>query len=162
MIPYRIIPLTRGQVAWVDEEDYEWVSAVRWQAQFKNNTFYATCGISRLTDQSPLMHRQILGLNRGDPRIGDHREPSMTLDNRRSNLRIATPSQNGQNTRIGIDNTSGVKGVHWCKFTNRWRAQIRLNKKTISLGSYKLEEKERAAEAYRVAAVKYFGEFARF
>ena len=36
------IPLTQGQVALIDDDDYEWASQYKWHAQKKNHTFYAT------------------------------------------------------------------------------------------------------------------------
>jgi hypothetical protein len=47
------------------------------------------------------------------------------LDNRCSNLRIATYSENIMNTGIRSDNTSGVKGVVWVKRTNKWMVRFR-------------------------------------
>ncbi|MDT9719147.1 HNH endonuclease [Paenibacillus sp. ClWae2A] len=82
-----------------------------------------------------------------------------TLDNRRSNLRIATKAQNSQN-REGApdDNTSGLKGVSWHKRDKRWRAFIGINRKYKHLGYF--NSKEEAAAAYNRAASFYFGEFA--
>lgn len=55
-------------------------------------------------------------------------------DNRIGNLRLATKSQNSQNTTICKLNTSGHKGVSWCKREGKWRAFIKLNGKYKSLG----------------------------
>lgn len=89
----------------------------------------------------------------------DHinRDPS---DNRWCNLRIASYAENNRNKSIGIDNTSGYKGVNWHKHKNKWRSEIKVNKKAIHLGYY--DNKEEAAEAYIQAAKKYHGEFASF
>ena len=75
-------------------------------------------------------------------------------NNRWDNLRSASRTQNKANEQRRKDNKSGVKGVYWRR--NRWEAQV--GKKYI--GSFK--NIEDAAEAYRVAAAKIFGEFARF
>jgi hypothetical protein len=87
----------------------------------------------------------------------DHRngDPS---DNRLTNLRLATRSQNIANTRLRIDTTSGVKGVTWNKRDGNWMAQIRVNGKQIFLGYF--DAIEDAAEAYRIASKEHFGDFA--
>jgi len=82
-------------------------------------------------------------------------------DNRLSNLRLASDSQNRQNTGISKRNTSGVKGVTWCVQKRRWRAMIKLHddKWQTHLGYFK--NKDDAKAAYDNAAKIYFGEFAR-
>lgn len=54
------------------------------------------------------------------------------------NLREATPQCNARNTGNFKHNTSGIKGVCWDKRRNKWRSEIYLNKKSYSLGSYRL------------------------
>ena len=58
-------------------------------------------------------------------------------DNRFCNLRDVTRSQNKQNTCLQINNSSGVKGVAWCKVNNQWLVRITLNKKIYYLGLFK-------------------------
>lgn len=58
-----------------------------------------------------------------------------TLDNRGSNLRIATKTTNGQNSKINCDNTSGFSGVSFRKDTRKWVAKITVNRKVIWLGT---------------------------
>lgn len=79
------------------------------------------------------------------------------LDNRRENLRIATHSQNHANTGIRKDNSSGYKGVHWNKQSQKWVAQIKINKKTKRIGAY--DTPEEAYKAYCAKAKELFGEF---
>lgn len=79
--------------------------------------------------------------------------------NRISNLREATRSQNNANSRRSRANTSGVKGVHWCREKGRWRAYIRVNRTRKFLGSFDVLDEARAA--YEQAAHEHFGEFAR-
>lgn len=73
-------------------------------------------------------------------------------DNRISNLREASKSQNAQNTSLRSTNTSGVKGVYWCARECRWIANIRLNGKQKHIGSYNTVEE--AAEARRCAEIQ--------
>ncbi len=81
-----------------------------------------------------------------------------TLDCRRSNMRIATPSQNHGNTKLNSNNTSGFKGVIRHKATNRWAARIVVNRRAIHLGYH--DTPADAHAAYMAAAREYFGEFA--
>lgn len=160
---YREIPLTQGQVAIVDAADYGWLNQWRWQARWNPHTksFYA----SRHNQNDPkrrliAMHRLILGLASNDPRKGDHIESGKTLDNRRSNLRIANNSENGRNARLKITNTSGYKGVHYRKDLGQWAARICIHRKRIHLGHFSTPQE--AAIAYRKAAMALHKEFARF
>jgi HNH endonuclease len=93
---YREIPLTQGKVAIVDSDDVDRVMQHTWYAVKDHKTFYAK---SRMGGYSPtLMHRFILGLGRGEPgslevdHINGH-----GLDNRKTNLRLVTRSQNARN-----------------------------------------------------------------
>ena len=72
-------------------------------------------------------------------------------DNRFKNLRACSQWGNSVNRR-------GVKGYTFCKFSGRWKAQLRVKGKRINLGRF--NTKEEAAAAYQEAATAYFGEFA--
>lgn len=80
-------------------------------------------------------------------------------DNRFANLREATNSQNLANSKASSRNRSGHKGVYWFAESEKWRANIRVNGRLISLGLF--GNKEDAAAAYEAAAKLHFGEFAR-
>ena len=80
-------------------------------------------------------------------------------DNRISNLREATHTQNLCNVGITSRNTSGLKGAFWHKRDRVWEAHIRVNTTLKYLGRY--STKEDAHKAYCDAANKYHGEFAR-
>lgn len=145
------IKLTKGQVAIVDDEDYELVSQCRWYAAWSvgGYTWYA-----KNSHEGP-MHRFIL--KPPDGLLVDHKDRN-GLNNRRSNLRVATTSQNAANSRLPRTNTSGYRGVHF-KY-GRWQVQIRVLGRFISgLGSY--DNPQDAARAYDRAARLHFGEFAR-
>lgn len=159
----RTIPLTQGQFAIVDTSDYGWLSQYSWQAQWntKTQSFYAIRTTSAANGKKPTtirMHREILGLAVGDPRIADHRISGDTLNNRRSNLRIATQFQNQHNRRRRRDNSSGFKGV--TPYQGKWKAEIVENGNWHYLGWY--ETPEEAYVAYCEAARKYHREFAHF
>jgi hypothetical protein len=77
-----------------------------------------------------------------------------------SNLRHATRSQNQANKRARADNTSGFKGATFDKRRGKWLAQIMVNKKHHHLGYF--DTAEDAHLAYAAAALKHFGQYARF
>lgn len=78
-------------------------------------------------------------------------------NNRISNLRPCSVSQNQANTGLPITNTSGSKGVCWHKANKRWVAAIRTGGRRVNLGSF--EDKEAAVAAYEQASRAHFGEF---
>jgi len=88
----------------------------------------------------------------------DHKDLHRS-NNRWRNLRLATESQNRHHTALRKSNTSGVTGVHWHVRKARWVARIRTKDGRVDLGDF--IDKEDAAAAYRSAAKKHYGEFAR-
>ncbi len=153
----RVVPLSRGLIAIVDEEDYESVSKNKWCADAHGYAVRAEWREDRYGAVGIKMHRQILGVPSGVQ--VDHRN-HLKSDNRRFNLRLASDIQNKCNRGIQRNNSCGFKGVHFCKKQNKWRAMIRLNKKRFCLGRF--QTKELAHAAYCDAAKKLHGEFARF
>lgn len=110
-------------------------------------------------DRKYLVHRVIFLWHHGYfPDQVDHINTVRT-DNRIENLRKASRSQNMHNTRARSNNTSGFKGVSWCKRKLKWRMSICVNYRQI-FGGY-FDTAEAAHEAYKKAADKYHGEFAR-
>lgn len=147
------IPLTRGQFALVDDADFDGLSKHKWYALIaKKGNFIATRWIN---GKNQSMHRIIMDAPKG--MCVDHKNHS-TLDNRRSNLRICTHSQNSANRLIDSRNNSGYKGVYWCKEKKKWQSKIVFKRNRVYLGSFK--NKKVAARAYNAAALRLFGEFA--
>ena len=81
------------------------------------------------------------------------------MDNRISNLREATKNQNGHNSKISKRNTSGVKGITWHKYKQKWHATLNANYKRIHIGYF--DNLELAELAINEARTKYHGDFAR-
>lgn len=148
------IPLTQGKSALVDDQDYEELSKYKWFAQRNGYTFYGV-RTQRVVGETHTvaMHREILSTPK-DMQT-DHINGN-GLDNRRSNLRICTRSQNAMNRRAlrGL-----YKGMGWDKREGGWRTAIQVKGKLLYLGHYFCLVK--AAKVYDIAARKYYGEFAR-
>jgi len=154
----KIIALTQGKVAIVDDGDFEWLNQFKWCAHKARNTYYAERAVRVGLKRKQLqMHRFILGLDFGDKRQGDHINMD-GLDNRRANLRIATVAENLHNRGKQKNNTSGYKGVFWEKKDKKWRARIKVDGERMHLGLF--HDPADAARAYDKAAKKHHGEFA--
>jgi len=148
------IPLTQGKFAIVDDKNYEWLNQWKWYALKVGNTYYAARygGGGHENPIVILMHRQILGLRKGDNNQTDHRNHN-GLDNHKVNLRLCNCSQNAANRKYRT-NKSGYKGVYYSKKMEKWYVQIRHK----HIGFY--DNKINAARAYDKKAKELFGEFA--
>lgn len=95
---------------------------------------YLVVGIKR---RYYLAHRLIWKIETGqDPGgVVDHIDGNK-LNNRFSNLRLATHGQNIQNSKLRVDNASGVKGVHWDVGHKKWRAVLTTNGNSVRIGRF--------------------------
>ena len=149
----RAVELTRGYVALVDEQDYERVAEYRWSVNRQSTVTYAK---TRINGRTAYLHRFILGIT--DPRVHvDHRDHD-GLNNRRSNLRVCSHSENHCNERKRRYASSRYKGVSWSRQYGKWRASIEVTGRYVHLGRFTSELD--AALAYDIAARTHFGEFA--
>lgn len=163
MSDYITIQLTKGYETTIDSIDAD-LALYKWCTLKRRGRCYAIRSYSFNGKMHyELLHRVILTRILGRPlekgEIVDHIDNDQPLDNRRSNIRLATHSQNISNSRMRDNNKSGYKGVTWVKSKNKWRAEIMVNYKHIHLG-YFTDIKE-AAKAYADASIKYHGEFGR-
>ena len=150
------IPLTQGQYAIIDDEDYDRVAQYKWRAVWGGRCFYAVHMFWNKGKRYEIrMHRFIM--NAPKSILVDHRNYD-GLDNRKENLRLCSHSQSQYHRRSCNKGTSRFKGVSLRKKNKKWQAQIKHNKKSIWIGEF-IDEAE-AAEAYDEKARELFGEFA--
>lgn len=145
----KVIKLTKGYEALVDDCDYKYLSKFSWRVHISKYTQYA-----KRSSKSIYMHREILKL--GKSAEVDHINHN-GLDNRRSNLRISDKSTNAANRKNTL---CQYKGVSFQSGRSKpYRVRIKINQKSIELGSF-VDLKE-AVQAYNKAALLAFGSFAR-
>lgn len=149
------VPLTGGYEAVIDVADVPLVEGYAWRVFKGGRQKYAVSSIGgRKNVQYLRMHRMIAGDIKGlDVDHVDHDG----LNNRRSNLRICTRSENLQNQRKRLDNASGFKGVNFYKRTGRWRAYIMKDRKSQHLGYF--DTPEEAYAKYCAASQELHGEY---
>lgn len=157
------IPLTQGKFAIVDDIDAD-LANFKWYAAKSRNTFYANRTMLKNEKKIAIqMHRLILQRIHQENFHSNEKCDHINgdgLDNRRCNLRISSIQENSRNQKINKRNKSGYKGVFWDKTYKKWKAQIRTKDKSKHLGYF--DNPKEAYEAYKRAAIKYHGEFARF
>ena len=156
---FRRIPLAgrhgQGKHAQVDASDYPHLCDHTWTlstCRGKPGYVYGVLGGRKVA-----MHRVILGLQVGDGRLVDHVNGD-PLDNRRANLRLATPGENRRNSAAQYSDSTPFKGVSPTRSGRRFRAEIRARGTYRFLGVY--DTPEEAARAYDAAAAELHGEFA--
>ena len=149
----KVIPLTKNEVTFVDDEDYEKLKHLKCYVHIDSRTGqkYAKAWID---NKNTALHSIILSVA-----LVDHIDGN-GLNNQRSNLRPATKQQNSFNARkcrkkrhskykgVSINNSGGKK----------WKAYICKDYKLIHLGYFDTEDQ--AALVYNEAAKQLFGEFA--
>jgi len=155
----KLIELSQDRVTIVDDEDFDWLSKWKWHYARRKKSGYAERGDCSGPKQKTIsMHVAIMKRHkkwkRG--REVDHIN-TCGCDNRKVNLRLATPGEQGVNIGRRSNNTSGVTGVYWSKASGKWRAYIWVNGKEKHLGYY--EDFDEAVEVRLKAEFKYYGEF---
>ena len=113
----------------------------------------------RIDNKNYLIHRLIFLYNYGFLPIQVDHIDGNTLNNHIENLRQSTNSENSQNSKLSINNKSGVKGVCWHKTYKKWVANIQTPNKRYTIGYF--DKIEKAKIAIIEARNKLHGEFAR-
>lgn len=144
------IPLTKGKFALVDDEDYAYLSKVKWRVHTNNELLYAITGSHHNGNKEVLMHVLIMKPPKG---MGVDHWNHDGLDNRRCNLRVTTQSINMYNRRKTVGKFSTYKGVTWSPSHNKWLARIWIEKRMVRLGYF--DNEVDAAKAFDAGLAKY-------
>lgn len=152
----KTIPLTKGFEAKVDDEDYEFLMQWKWSVVQCGRSHYAqrAIWISERKNIKVYMHRVLVGVEGLQVDHIDHNG----LNNQKSNLRVATKSENLSYSRLRIDSKSGFKGVSWNSRRKKWESTIASKRKLYHLGRFSTQIE--AAKAYDEAAISLHGSFA--
>jgi len=155
------IPLTQGKVAIVDDEDFRKLSVHKWFAvPDASGGCLAARSVGPAGKQKKVyMHNEILCAP--EDKETAHWDND-GLHNVRSNLFVGTRGEIVAHRRLFKPARSGFRGVRWDSHVwgpDKWRAEIRVDGRTMHLGCFASDIA--AALAYDAAATKYFGRFAR-
>lgn len=156
-VDFKVILGTKGEEILVDKDDYETLNKFKWNCYGG----YARTFRRRKSEdnklRSELLHRIILNLPK--EKSVDHINGNK-LDNRRCNLRLASPKENNRNSgKVKRKCTSSYKGVVFHSRDERWQAQIRIDGKRLYLGYF--NDEIEAAKEYDKYAKIHHKEFAR-
>jgi hypothetical protein len=139
----------------VDDKDYEWLVKFHWCIRKVKKAFYATRNEWSNNKAKKIdMHRLLMNF---PDDIVDHIDGN-TLNNQRSNLRLATPGQSQYNRNKQHNNKTGYRGVYFYKAYNKYSVNIWAKGKQY-FGGYFTDVID-AAKKYNELAKKHHGEFA--
>jgi len=151
------IPLTQGEFALVDDDDYAELSKWKWfcmknklhpQLKYAARNFYPKGG--KGVGVHIKMHRFILKAPRG--LWVDHKDGN-GLNNQKDNIRLIEKKQNNHNRKLAKNNKSGYKGVSWNKNYKKWVARIGSERRVLGV----FDDPKEAASVYNRAAIKRYG-----
>lgn len=153
----KLICLTQNKFTQVDDEDYDFLNQFKWCAiKHRSGKYYAVRG-GWIDGKMKLIYMHRVIMNTPEWMLVDHIYHN-GLDNRKSELRNCTHTQNQMNRRKQKNCSSKYFGVCWYKINKEWGARIKINGKQKHIGFFKTEVE--AAKAYNIFAKKYLGEFA--
>ena len=150
---FKKIPITRGEVAIVDDENFKELSQYKWYLM----DGFAGRTVKENDKQTTIyMHRVVLDAPKG---LSVCHLNGNKLDNRRENLCLVKDSIRTDKKKKNASHSSQYRGVYWTKDKKIWTAEIEVNKKHLRLGYF--EDEKEAAIAYDKAAYEYYGPLAQ-
>ena len=145
---YGIGYMSNGKEFYFDLEDFDKIKNYCW---IENGHGYIVTGAGK---NYKTMHNVILPTQ--DGYIPDHIHGKLSRnDNRKSNLRPVTKSQNQMNISLKSNNKSGVTGVYWDSTNHKWKSALQACGKRYNLGTF--VNFDDAVKARKEAEKKYFG-----
>lgn len=166
------INLSNGDVAFVSDEDFDYLSKFKWDVICSNKDHfykikYAYTTVNTFTNKKIViaMHRVVISLMNNDPiflpstyQVVDHIDFN-GLNNIRENLRRCSSTQNQIHKRMQRNNSSGYKGINFDKKYGKWMVRITIDKRKRKFLGY-FDSIHDAEKVYRQHMVTYYGEFA--
>lgn len=140
----------KGDIIIIDRDDFDLVKKYCWHVNYQG---YA---MTQIDKKKILMHRLLLNILDDKDILIDHKNRNR-LDNRKSNLSKVRHRENSQNTKIYINNKSGVKGVVYDKNIKKYRSYISIDYKRIYGGNF--DTLDEAALNRNKLEEKYFDYF---
>lgn len=157
----KLLPLTKGYHAIVDDDDYYWVSQFNWFALELDNKVYARRskkkGILKSNEPYEIYLHRVVTRCTDKTKVIDHIDHN-GLNCQKDNLRICTLTENKRNIRSYNNSTSTFLGVSYDKIRNKWVAQLTHN--SIKILNKRFNTEKEAALAYDISAKTYHGTFA--
>lgn len=139
----------KGESFYFDLEDYDKIKDYCWSL---NDQGYVYTNIPK-TRKRLAMHRLVMDVN--DPKVQvDHIKHNIT-DNRKSQLRLVSNSQNNMNKSFQSNNTSGKIGVYFSNSKQKWIPEITINKKRfIQVSMILIKKLLRFADRLKINTLK--------
>lgn len=147
---YGIGYTSKGEEFYFDLEDYDKIKDYCWS---KHHEYIIAKNIFKNDRTFVNFHRLVMDVSDEKIKV-DHINHNKS-DNRKSNLRLVTDSQNSMNRTVASHNTSGVTGVS--KHNGKWVARIGIGSNRIFLGCY--NSYFDAVKARKEAEEKYYKEY---
>lgn len=151
---------SKGEEFWFDLEDYDKIKNRTWC--FNNSGYLISSPLRSEKNCSTFLFHRVVMEPIPDGMFVDHKDSlgptALKFDNRKSNLRTCSNSENNMNTQVRKNNKLKTTGVYLNKTSGNWYAQITKNNKCYHLGTFKSFEE--AVKAREKAEKDFFGEYA--
>lgn len=151
------VELTRGLWYLIDAEDAERVGLHNWYAQPCKKVFYARAYLPRGSKSNAINLSDFI-MGKVEGKTVDHIYRK-TIYNRKSQLRHLGRSHQQMNRGNPSNNPSGVKGVSWNRFRNKWHAKVGIAGNLKHIGLY--DTIFEAELAYKLKVLEVYGDLVK-